>query len=286
MGCKEIRFRMVYRFKDRFTVEELCRLLRVSRSGYYKWLSRQGKPDRDQPVAELIRQCHRKTRRTYGYRRIKIWLLRETGLVINHKAVLRIMRKYDLLALPKRKHFQRYKLDTYHHYENLLNRDFSASKPNEKWVTDISYIPTDEGFLYLSIIKDLYDKSIVAYRYARQMPTKLVTDTIYAALRNTQSEDRPILHSDNGIQYASIPYFHVTRNNGITPSMSAVGCPYDNACAESFFSLLKNECIYRAKPRTIQEAMALVDDYIYFYNNERIQLSSKMTPMEVRLLVA
>ena len=277
---------MVYRFKDRFTVDELCRLLHVSRSGYYKWLSRQGKPDRDEPVAELIRQCHRKTRQTYGYRRIKIWLLRETGLVINHKAALRIMRKYDLLALPKKKHFQHYKLDTYHHYENLLNRDFTASRPNEKWVTDISYIPTDEGFLYLSVIKDLYDKSIVAYRYARQMPTKLVTDTIYAALRHTRSDDRPILHSDNGIQYASIPYFHVTKNNGITPSMSAVGCPYDNACAESFFSLLKNECIYRAKPKTIRDAMELVDDYIYFYNNERIQLSSKMTPMELRLLAA
>ena len=163
MGCKEIRFRMVCRFKDRFTVDELCRLLNVSRSGYYKWLSRQAKPDRDEPVAELIRQCHSRTRRTYGYRRVKIWLLRETGLVINHKAVLRIMRKYDLLALPRKKRFHHYRLDTYHHYENLLNRDFSASKPNEKWATDISYIPTDEGFLYLSVIKDLYDKSIVAY---------------------------------------------------------------------------------------------------------------------------
>ena len=286
MGCKEIRFRMVYRFKDRFTVGELCRLLGVSRSGYYKWLSRQMRPDRDEPVAELIRQCHSKTRRTYGYRRVKIWLLREAGLVINHKAVLRIMRKYDLLALPKKKRFQYYKLDTFHHYENLLNRDFSASKPNEKWATDISYIPTDEGFLYLSVIKDLYDKSIVAYRYARQMQTKLVTDTIFAALRNTHQDDHPILHSDNGIQYASIPYYHVTKDNGITPSMSAVGCPYDNACAESFFSLLKNECIYRTRPKTIREAMELVDDYIYFYNNERIQLSSKMTPMEVRLLAA
>lgn len=286
MGCKEIRFRMVCRFKDRFTVDELCRLLNVSRSGYYKWLSRQAKPDRDEPVAELIRQCHSRTRRTYGYRRVKIWLLRETGLVINHKAVLRIMRKYDLLALPRKKRFHHYRLDTYHHYENLLNRDFSASKPNEKWATDISYIPTDEGFLYLSVIKDLYDKSIVAYRYARQMPTKLVTDTIHAALKNTRPDDRPILHSDNGFQYASIPYFHITKSNGITPSMSAVGCPYDNACAESFFSLLKNECIYRAKPRTIRDAMELIDDYIYFYNNERIQLSSKMTPMEVRLLAA
>lgn len=286
MGCKEVRFRMVYRFKDCFTVNELCRLLNVSRSGYYKWLSRGTRPDRDELIAKLIRQCHSRTRRTYGYRRVKIWLLRETGLVINHKAVLRIMRKYDLLALHKKKRFHHYKLDTYHHYENLLKRDFSASKPNEKWVTDISYIPTSEGFLYLSVIKDLYDKSIVAYRYAMQMPTKLVTDTIHAALKSTHPDDQPILHSDNGFQYASMPYYHITKKSGITPSMSAVGCPYDNACVESFFSLLKNECIYRAKPKTIRDAMELIDDYIYFYNNERIQLSSKMTPMEVRLLAA
>ena len=275
---------MVYRFKDRFALGDLCQLLDVSRSGYYKWLKRQGQADKDEPVAELIRQCHSKTRRTYGYRRVKIWLLRETGLVINHKAVLRIMRKYNLLALPKKKHYRHYKRDTYHHYENLLQRDFSASGPNEKWSTDISFIPTEEGFLYLSVIKDLYDKSIVAYRYATRLQTRLVTDTVYAALGNTSPEDHPILHSDNGSQYASIPYYHVTKNNGITPSMSAVGCPYDNACVESFFSLLKNECIYRAKPKTIREAMELIDDYIYFYNNERIQLSSKMTPIEVRRL--
>ena len=277
---------MVYRFKDRFALGDLCQLLGVSRSGYYKWLKRQGQADKDEPVAELIRQCHSKTRHTYGYRRVKIWLLRETGLVINHKAVLRIMRKYNLLALPKKKHFRHYKLDTYHHYENLLQRNFSASGPNEKWSTDISFIPTEEGFLYLSVIKDLYDKSIVAYRYATRLQTRLVTDTVYAALRNTSPEDHPVLHSDNGSQYASIPYYHVTKNNGITPSMSAVGCPYDNACVESFFSLLKNECIYRAKPKTIREAMELIDDYIYFYNNERIQLSSKMTPMEARRLAA
>ena len=125
-----------------------------------------------------------KTHKTYGYRRVKLWLLQETGLVINYKAVLRITRKYGLQAVPKRKRFRHYDLNTYHHYENLLHQDFRASRPNEKWVTDISYIPTGEGFLYLSIIKDLYDKSIVGYRYATQMPAKLVLDTIRDAARN------------------------------------------------------------------------------------------------------
>ena len=128
---------MIYRFRDRFTVEELCKLLEVSRSGYYKWLKRKDKPDRDKIVADLIAECHEKAHRTYGYRRVKIWLLRETGLVINHKAVLRIMRKYNLLAIRKRKRFRHYDCNTYTHYANELMRDFTATRPNEKWVTDI-----------------------------------------------------------------------------------------------------------------------------------------------------
>lgn len=108
VGCKELRYKVIYRFRDRFTVEELCKLLEVSRSGYYKWLKRKDKPDRDKIVADLIAECHEKAHRTYGYRRVKIWLLRETGLVINHKAVLRIMRKYNLLAIRKRKRFRHY----------------------------------------------------------------------------------------------------------------------------------------------------------------------------------
>ena len=282
-GCKEIRFKVIHRFRDRYPVQALCALLNVSRSGYYKWLSRQGRPDKDEPIAKLIMQCQEKVHKTYGYRRVKFLLLRETGLVINHKAVLRITRKYGLQAVPKRKRFRYYDLNTYHHYENLLHRDFRASRPNEKWVTDISYIPTGEGFLYLSVIKDLYDRSIVGYRYATQMPAKLVLDTIRDAVSNWPCGGNLILHSDNGFQYSSIPYYNLTKAYGITPSMSAIGCPYDNACAESFFSLLKNECIYRAKPQTIQAAAELIDEYIYFYNHERIQLATKMTPMEMRL---
>ena len=282
-GCKEIRFKVIHRFRDRYPVQALCALLNVSRSGYYKWLSRQGRPDKDEPIAKLIMQCQEKVHKTYGYRRVKFWLLRETGLVINHKAVLRITINYGLQAVTKRKRFRYYDLNTYHHYENLLHRDFRASRPNEKWVTDISYIPTGEGFLYLSVIKDLYDRSIVGYRYATQMPAKLVLDTIRDAVSNWPCGGNLILHSDNGFQYSSIPYYNLTKAYGITPSMSAIGCPYDNACAESFFSLLKNECIYRAKPQTIQAAAELIDEYIYFYNHERIQLATKMTPMEMRL---
>ena len=194
---------MIYRFKDRFTVEGLCRLLDVSRSGYYKWLKRKDRPDKDKTVADLIAECHEKAHRTYGYRRVKIWLLRETGLVINNKAVLRIMRKYNLLAIRKRKRFRHYDCNTYTHYANELMRDFTATRPNEKWVTDISYIQTKQGFLYLSMIKDLYDNSIVGYKYATQMPASLVIETVRAAVKSAKPSGGLILHSDNGFQYTS-----------------------------------------------------------------------------------
>ena len=279
-------FRTIHRFRDKYAIEELCRIIGCSRSGYYKWLRRQDTSDRDERIVELIQQCHEKTHRTYGYRRVKMWLLREYGLVINHKAVLRITRKHNLLALPKKKRFRHYEMETYHHYENILNRDFNASRPNEKWVTDISYISTGQGFLYLSVIKDLFDKSIVAYRYSRQMPTQLVIDTIREAVKVAKPLRGVILHSDNGIHYSSIAYFNAVHTNEITPSMSRIGNPYDNACVESFFSLLKNECIHRAKPKSIDDAIELVEEYINFYNYERLQLSNGLTPMETRMLVA
>lgn len=165
-------------------------------------------------------------------------------------------------------------------------RDFTATRPNEKWVTDISYIQTKQGFLYLSMIKDLYDNSIVGYRYATQMPASLVIETVRAAVKNAKPSGGLILHSDNGFQYTSLAYYNVAKANGIKPSMSSIGCPYDNACAENFFSMLKTECIYRAKPQTFDEAKELVDEYIYFYNNERIQLKTGLTPMKVRYAYA
>lgn len=282
VGCKEIRFRIIYRFRDKYTLEELCKMLDVSRSGYYKWFNRKNAPDKDNIMADLIRECHEKARRTYGYRRVKIWILRETGLIINHKAVLRIMRKYNLLATPRKKRFRHYECSTYNHYPNNLNRDFSTQRPNEKWVTDISYIQTKQGVLYLSVIKDLYDKSIVAYRYGKDMPASLVINTIRVAVKKAKPTEELQLHSDNGFQYTSIAYYNATKANNVKPSMSRVGNPYDNACAESFFSTLKIECVYRAKPKTIDEAKELIDDYIYFYNNQRIQLKTGLTPFEVR----
>ena len=146
----------------------------------------------------------------------------------------------------------------------------------------ISYIRTKQGFLYLSIIRDLYDNSIVAYKTGSEQSTKLVLDTIRSAKRKEKVTAELQLHSDQGFQYTSQAYFKLTQQYGMTPSMSRRGNPYDNAFAENFFSILKTECIYRTKIATLSQAKELIDDYIFFYNNQRIQSKTKLTPLELR----
>lgn len=237
-------------------------------------------PDRDLSLVEKIRECQEETQRTYGYRRVHIWLERQ-GIYKNPKTVLRVMQKYNLLSVVRRKRFH-YCSQHLHKYPNLLNREFNADKPNQKWVTDISYIKTGQGFLYLSIIRDLYDNSIVAYKTSKEQSIKLVLDTIKAAKAKVKVTGELQLHSDQGFQYTSQAYFNLTQSYGIKQSMSRRGNPYDNALAENFFSILKTECIHRAKLNSYEEASLLIAEYINFYNNFRIQAKTKLTPFEKR----
>ena len=271
---------VIYRHKDKYSISEMCRFFKVSRSGYYGYVSRLNIPARDLPLAEKIKECQEKCGRTYGYRRVHIWLERN-GIYRNPKTVLRVMQKYGLLSVIRRKKYRNYG-EYLHKYPNLLNRDFSAQRPNQKWVTDISYIHTKQGVLYLSIIRDLYDNSIVAYKTGTEQNINLVLSTIRAAKKKEKVTAELQLHSDQGFQYTSTAYFKLTQSYGITPSMSRRGNPYDNALAENFFSILKTECIYRAKLQTYEEARLLIGEYIHFYNNQRIQLKTKLTPLEKR----
>ena len=191
------------------------------------------------------------------------------------------MQKYNLLSQVRRRKYRNYG-EYLHRYPNLLNRDFHADRPNQKWVTDISYIKTRQGVLYLSMIRDLYDNSIVAYRTGTEQNVNLVLSTIRAAKKKETVTAELQLHSDQGFQYTSQAYFKLTQSYHISPSMSRRGNPYDNALAENFFSILKTECINRVKLRTYEEARLLIDEYVYFYNHERIQLKTKLTPLEKR----
>jgi len=271
---------VIYRHKDKYSISEMCRFFKVSRSGYYDYVKRIDVPAWDLPLAEKIRECQEQCGKTYGYRRVHIWLERK-GIHRNPKTILRVMQKYGLLSVIRRKKYRNYG-DYLYKYPNLLNRDFSAERPNQKWVTDISYIHTKQGVLYLSIIRDLYDNSIVAYKTGTEQNVNLVLNTIREAKKKEKVTAELQLHSDQGFQYTSTAYFKLTQSYGITPSMSRRGNPYDNALAENFFSILKTECIYRVKLHTYEEARLLIGKYIYFYNNERIQHKTKLTPLEKR----
>ena len=275
-----VKYMVIYRHKEKYSISEMCRFFSVSRSGYYGYVSRMDVPAKDLPLAEKIMECQERCGKTYGYRRVHIWLERQ-GIHHNPKTVLRVMQKYNLLSVVRRKKYRNYG-DYLHKYPNLLNRDFTAERPNQKWVTDISYIKTRQGTLYLSVIRDLFDNSIVAYKTGTEQNINLVLSTIRAAKKKEKVTAELQLHSDQGFQYTSHAYFKLTKSYNITPSMSRKGNPYDNALAENFFSILKTECIYRIKFNTYDEARLIIDEYIHFYNNERIQLKTKLTPQEMR----
>ena len=271
---------VIYRHKNKYSISEMCRFFKVSRSGYYDYVKRMDIPAWDLPLAEKIRECQEQCGKTYGYRRVHIWLERN-GIYRNPKTILRVMQKYGLLSMIRRKKYRNYG-EHLHKYPNLLNRNFSTEKPNQKWVTDISYIHTKQGVLYLSIIRDLYDNSIVAYKTGTEQNINLVLSTIKEAKKKEKVTAELQLHSDQGFQYTSTAYFKLTQSYGITPSMSRRGNPYDNALAENFFSILKTECIYRVKLQTYEEARLLIGEYIHFYNHQRIQVKTKLTPLEMR----
>ena len=281
----KVKYHVIYRHQAEYPVSVMCRFFGVSRSGYYAFVQRLGKPEKDDAaIAQLIAQQRERSCRTYGYRRMWLWLKRQ-NIFCNPKTVLRIMKKYDLLSEIRRRRKWRQMGQQVHKYKNLLNREFHADSPNSKWVTDISYIHTKQGVLYLSMIRDLYDNSIVAYKTGTEQTVNLVLDTIHLAMKQVKKKAAAELHlhSDQGFQYTSQAYFQLTKQYGITPSMSRKGNPYDNAMAENFFSILKTECIYRHKPASFCEANEMIARYIDFYNHERIQLKTGEAPLARRL---
>lgn len=159
-----VKYLVIYRHKDRYSISEMCRFFSVSRNGYYDFAKRMDRLSWDNELAEKIKECQLQTKQTYGYRRVAIWLERR-GIHHNPKTILRVMNKYSLLSVVRRRKYCNYS-QALHKYPNLMDRNFNTDRPNQKWVTDISYIHTSQGVLYLSVIRDLYDCSIVAYKTA------------------------------------------------------------------------------------------------------------------------
>jgi transposase InsO family protein len=166
----------------------------------------------------------------------------------------------------------------------VLNRKFRANQSNQKWVTDVTYIATQQGWAYLSIIKDLFDGFIVAHRLGRENSLGLVLNTLKQAKQKEKVTEGLILHSDRGYQYASQGYFALMQEYRLTPSMSRLGNCWDNAPMENFFSHLKEEALRQFPILGFEEARHIIDNYVHFYNYERIQLKTRQTPYETRCL--
>ena len=278
----KLKYRVIERFRDKYSIEAMCKVFEVSRSGYYDWRKRQDRTPKDQWLVDLIIECQQKCKQTYGIRRVRRWLQRQKGKVVNLKAILRIMRKLNLLSqIRRRKPYRNYQ-EAVHKYPNLLKRQFDQAKPNQFWVTDITYIPIPNGMLYMCAVVDLCGRKVLAYRIAGSMATSLVTDTIRDAMKQEKVTDGLVLHSDQGSQYTSQMYNDLSKEYHFQPSMSSPGCPYDNAAMENFFGTLKTECLYRAHFTTKAEVEQLVAEYVHFYNYERINLKNGLTPDEIR----
>ena len=277
-----MKYRVIERFREKYSIEAMCQIFQVSRSGYYAWRKRQNTEAKDQWLVDLIVECQQKCNQTYGCRRVRRWIQRNLGRKVNLKAILRIMRKLDLLAqIRRRKKYTQYQ-QAIHKYPNLLQRAFDQQSPNKFWVTDITYIPTPSGMLYMCAVIDLCGKMVMAYRIGNDMTSSLVTDTIRDAMEKEKVTDGLALHSDQGSQYTSTAYFDLCQSYHFRPSMSSPGCPYDNAAMENFFGTLKSECLYLAHYDTRADVEQLVAEYVYFYNFERINLKNGLTPFEIR----
>ena len=245
-----------------------------------------GRPDRDTQRKRMIQEAYEASKKTYGYRRIGLWLRQKRAVVINPKAVLRLMNSLGIHSIARRRKMvtKMSQLETYHRYENVLNRDFNATQPNQKWVTDVTYIATQQGWAYLSTIKDLFGGFIVAHAISLSNSVSLVTRTLKLAKAKEKVTDGLVLHSDQGQQYTSHAYHVLTQQYSITPSMSRRGNCWDNAPMENFFSHLKEEALHHIPIPTFEEAKQIIDEYIRFFNYERIQLKTRQTPYQVRCL--
>ena len=252
----------------------MCKVLRVSRSGFYAW-ARRGESPRacaDRELSAEIRQVHEDSRETYGSPRVHAQLRRK-GQRCSRKRVARLMRESGIRAKAGRK-FRVRTTDSNHDLPvaaNLVDRQFRADAPNELWVSDITYIPTGEGWLYLASIVDVFSRRVVGWSMEAHMRTSLVLAALTMALRDRRPDRGIVHHSDRGSQYASMAYHAVLDDHGIVPSMSRAGDCYDNALKESFFHTLKVECVHGRSFATRDQARAAVFDYVEtFYNRERL----------------
>jgi transposase InsO family protein len=280
-----MRFAFIDAEKANFPVTALCRNLEVTRQGYYASAKRQqsARSASNAALLERVQEVYAQSERRYGSPRI-LRQLHRTGLRVGKRRVERAMRSLGLHARPRRRFRITTAANPTHRVEpNVLEREFVANRPNERWVTDITYVSTDEGWCYLAAILDLYSRAVVGWALDASLCTNLPLAALDSALRRRRPGLGLLHHSDRGCQYTSFEYREALKNNGIIVSMSRKGNCWDNAVAESFFSTLKTELVYRRRWSGRHELRSALFEYIeIFYNRRRLHSSiGYKTPAEV-----
>jgi putative transposase len=273
-----VKFRFIKeQLSGRYPLEVACRVLEVTRSGYYAWRDRPrgARAVRRAELAAKVRAVHDANRRVYGSPRVCA-ALRASGEAVCENTVAKVMRESGIRAKAKKKYVPR-TTDSAHQQpvaENRLGREFDAPLPDRKWAVDITYVPTGEGWLYLAGVIDLCSRKVVGWSMAGHMRTDLVSDALSMAIARRSPGAGLLHHSDRGVQYASEDYRHLLRSHGMECSMSGKGDCWDNAVMESFWGTLKTELVNHEDYQTREQASASVFEYIeVFYNRQRLHSS-------------
>ena len=271
---------------EEYPIEKLCRRLHVNRSAYYKWLKRtpRDRQIENEQIAEWIKTLYEKQDGILGYRQMTITVNREYSVHYNKKRIRRLMQILHLKSVCRRKRYNYIPSTPEVTAENILNRDFHADKPNEKWLTDVTefkyYVGVEVRKIYLSAILDLYDRRIVSYRIGDSNNNSLVYATFDEAVK-ANPDAHPLFHSDRGFQYTSKGFHNKLIAANMRQSMSRVGRCIDNGPMEGFWGILKSEMYYLRKFTSRDDLISAIERYLYFYNNKRYQQRLRcMTPME------
>ena len=267
-----MKFHFIQTHGKEFSIQTMCKIFRVSRAGFYAWCKRpasQRKQD-DRRILSHIKTSFKNSREAYGYRRIH-QVLRDMKEPCGKHRIARLMNENDIHPKSRRKF--KVTTDSVHNkpiHANHLARQFNAPSVNQRWVSDITYVPTVEGWLYLAAIMDLHSRKIVGWAMSDRLKEALVINALKMALLRRKIDGELLLHSDRGSQYASDNFQQLLNNHGILCSMSRKGDCWDNAAMESFFHTLKTECVYHERYQTREEAKISVFDFIeVFYNRQR-----------------
>ncbi|PGO78038.1 IS3 family transposase [Bacillus cereus] len=279
---KQDKAQVIYELRKAFPVQALLKLAELPRSTYYYWIQNSNRPDKDKELKILIQNIYDEHQGHYGYRRIRDELMNQ-GHKINHKKVQRIMKELGLKSLVRMKKYRSYKGQVGKVAPNILERNFKAEKPNEKWVTDITEFKLCGEKLYLSPMLDLFNGEIIAYTIDSRPTYSLVSKMLEKSFQQLTEEDELLIHSDQGWHYQMKKYRHALKERKITQSMSRKGNCYDNAVIESFFGIMKSEFLYLKDFESIEHFKQEFEKYIDYYNHKRIKAKLKgMSPVQYR----